>query len=194
MKQLTFSLLLLAGAIFTSLWSHNYLRNFSEYRPLIPDIIHNQLPSIPDFGYVADLIVIFDLIILGFLFSQNKEKIPYYLSLIASIYFVRAILITLNPVGDSFINSGYYGLFPGSDLSQGMFPSGHTAIAFLVFLLTEKKSNFKLSTLILLILEIFALLISKGHYSIDIVGGILLTYTLYRVFEDRKNYFTKKQY
>lgn len=191
MKRVLISLLLLVISAIASLEAHQYLRSISYPRPIIPDTIHKNLPSIPEFGYVADLVVIFSLLILLEIGFKNLKKIPYYTTLLAVTHLLRSLIIILNPVGDSFADSGYYGLFPGSNLSQGMFPSGHTATVFLVLLLTEKNSPYRLSMIILASLEIISLLISKGHYSIDIVGGILLAYSVYKFFENRQNFFTR---
>lgn len=191
MKKILFSLLLLTLSAFASLESHQYLRAINYPRPIIPDTIHQNLPSIPEFGYAADLVVIFSLIILVEINLKNPQKITYSASLLALTHLLRSLIIILNPVGDSFTETGYHGIFPGSDLSQGMFPSGHTATVFLIYLLTEKNSPHRLSMLLLVSLEIISLLVSKGHYSIDIIGGILLAYSVYKFFESRPNFFLK---
>ena len=191
MKKVLLSLLLLIISGIASLEAHQYLRAISYPRPILPDTIHKNLPSIPELGYAADLVVIFSLIILLEIGLKNFKKIPYYTTLLALTHLLRSLMIILNPVGDSFADSGYYGLFPGSNLSQGMFPSGHTATVFLVLLLTEKNSPQRLSMIFLVTLEVISLLISKGHYSIDIIGGVLLAYSVYKFLENRQNLFVK---
>ena len=63
-----------------------------------------------------------------------------------------------------------------------MFPSGHTGILFLMFLLIKEEANSKYWALILLlsaILEAIFMIFSRGHYTLDVLGAIFVAYAIH---------------
>ena len=87
--------------------------------------------------------------------------------------FMRAVVIVLTPLAHA------RGVAPAFPLFQnGMFFSGHTAAVMLFAMLTDpaRAPGLRRLQFVLLGTVIVALLISRGHYTIDIVGGALVAY------------------
>ena len=70
------------------------------------------------------------------------------------------------------------GPFVFAQQQYGMFPSGHTAAATLLVMLTpaERALRQRRFQQVLLALMCAGLILARGHYSIDVVGGLLLSY------------------
>ena len=126
-------------------------------------------------GHAADALVFGLLISLALETREEKERWPYVIFLFSSLILLRSICVCLNP------------LMPPLGLSQsltyathasepGMFFSGHVAMAFLVFLLTRTHRRLKL---VLTFFVALGLLLSRAHYSIDIVGGYAIAWCCY---------------
>lgn len=65
-----------------------------------------------------------------------------------------------------------------------MFPSGHTGFTFLIFFYFFKRFGWDVVTtfsFVSFVVVVLALLLSRGHYSIDIVGGVLSGYFAYNL-------------
>lgn len=184
MSKILFSFILLFVSLLFNYFGAVYIAHLSIVRPIIPDLILDSTPHIIQMGYVADLIAVVAVMFLLYLMFKRKEKILFYNSVLSLVYFIRAFLIVINPIGDSYGKITYLGLFPASNYSQGMFPSAHTALVMAIFLfyLSEKFSWKKLMGL-LVILEILSLIFAKGHYTMDIVGGVLLAYSSFKFME-----------
>lgn len=85
----------------------------------------------------------------------------------------------LTPLGSSMGNEMQYGL---TNIHQyGCFPSGHTIMVVLAYMIIQGEENRTLKALALssVIVEITSLVLSRGHYSIDIAGGLLVSYFAY---------------
>ncbi len=61
---------------------------------------------------------------------------------------------------------------------HGMFPSGHTYLTAVIFFLIDRTRTPRLKTAtgVLCIAEMILLLLSHAHYSIDLVGGLMVAY------------------
>ena len=68
-----------------------------------------------------------------------------------------------------------------------MFPSGHTGSIFLCYLFVVWFGSRRFQPVFLLFvgIEILALLLARGHYSIDIAGGMLLSYSMVSFLRER---------
>jgi membrane-associated phospholipid phosphatase len=182
------SLFLLIVALMANLGS-SYILSFLHFDPLpVNDLLLGMIPQINSMGYLADLVLVLETLMFFWIWRKDKKKLAWGIMLVGVMLLVRSLLVLLTPVGNSFGMIEYSDFFSLKNLPSGMFPSGHTAFAFLGYLLLKDESNRKLAhvSLALLVIEVLALLISHGHYSIDIVGGLMLAYIIYRVGEDRR--------
>ena len=78
---------------------------------------------------------------------------------------------------------------------NGPFPSGHTAFVFMCYLFVNKKEEPLIKTVLLIVVigEVISLILSHGHYTIDVASGPLLAYVVYDIFTKQK-WFEVKNY
>jgi membrane-associated phospholipid phosphatase len=163
-------------------------------RPIVPDVLFTILPVVPWLAYASDLCIAGSIAVLAIqIFHIDRRRMPYYFLTIAVLYISRAFLMVLTPLGRPTGNLDHYGLlklFGG--LQHGMFPSGHQMFATLTHCLVDGKRTprLKLAALVLVILQAAVLLLSRGHYSIDIVGGILVAWFVVERFGRQRQRFT----
>ena len=77
------------------------------------------------------------------------------------------------------------GPFIFSPQNLGMFPSGHVAAVTVLALLTpaDRPGPRRLQWAAVVVMGA-ALLLARGHYSIDVVGGMLLAFFVVRSWQD----------
>ncbi len=159
-------------------------------RPMVSDIFITLIQEIPWLKYISALAM---LILIGifiiYFFNYKRRNVPYAFYSITIVYLLRGLLMLLTPMGRPTGNLASYGILEVFDVKQhGMFPSGHIALSSIIFLLIDKKDSQSLKTAagVLLILQTIFLIISRGHYSIDIVGGFMTAYFVFIFMEKRK--------
>ncbi len=162
-------------------------------RPIVPDFLFTILPDIAWMQYLTDpIMMVLIVLIFTYILSHHRDKIPYYFCMNAFVYFGRAALMILTPLGRPTGNLSSYGIFEVINLRQhGMFPSGHAGLAAIIFLMIDRKTApvYKWIAGIMCVLEVVTLILSRGHYSIDIVGGIMLSYIIYILMEKKKDWY-----
>lgn len=101
------------------------------------------------------------------------STLPVVGAAVALLYLLRAMMMVLTPLAPAQ-GDGYF-VFP--QVQYGMFPSGHTALLTLLALLVpaeqRRHRRFQWSMVAVMIA---GLLLAHGHYSIDVVGGLLLAH------------------
>lgn len=151
----------------------------------IPDTLFMVLPYLPWTQYLTDLANIFSCLLLAlYIFPARPWRLPLSLAVLGLGYLIRSVAILLNPFGGALGNMAYYGL---TKIHQyGEFPSGHVFLVAAIYLLIDKREAPLLRRLALLslIVECATLLLSHGHYSVDIIGGLLIGYFSYHVLKD----------
>lgn len=156
----------------------NYIQN-GKSLPILSDLILNNIPYW-DIDFLYDIFSIFSLLVL-IVFIIHKRKynsIPYFLLLSGIFQIVRGLFIVLTPFGNPMGFDGTEGPFNGfTDIELGVYPSGHTGIAFLYYLLVKEKP-YRYLLLFSVLVIIFALFLSRGHYTIDVVSGIFFAYAI----------------
>ena len=171
----------LAG-IALNIASQTYLHNYmSEGKtlPMLSDLILDHLPVI-DLSLVYDIVCLIPILLMFVYIAHKKEykRIPFILLMIGIFYLVRGVFIVLTPFGNPPMFEGSDTLFNGfSKYELGVYPSGHAGNVFMLFLLV-KDSLYKKIIISCLIIVIIALLLSHGHYSIDIFSGIFFAYAI----------------
>lgn len=100
-------------------------------------------------------------------------KLPAVGAAVAIMYLLRAGMIVLTPLAPAHGDGG----FVFSTVQYGMFPSGHTAVITLLTLLVPDELPWLRRFMWVMVGTMIAgMLLAHGHYSIDIVGGLLLAY------------------
>lgn len=180
--KLYWSILALLAAVGLNALGSYIIYNYFPDRFAVDDLLFRLTPYVGWTQYLTDLENIFCVGLLAFyIFWGRSEKIVYALSTFAVMEFARGILVALTPLGGTFGNDAYYGL---TKIRQyGAFPSGHFAVAVMCYFLIDQKEapTLKLLAFIGIFVEGISLILSRGHYSIDIAGGFLIAYFAYTI-------------
>lgn len=152
-------------------------------RPTAPDLLYDWLPHTPAASYLT-LIAITAMLALFFAHAVRTapDRLPEYLCVFALMYLLRAPMLVLTPLAAARDGSA----IPFPLFVNALFPSGHTALGLLLVLLTDagRASRLRAVLATFLCVVIVTMLFSRGHYSIDIVGGLLLGYFVSREWAD----------
>ncbi len=177
MKKTMVLLLYLFGGMLANVVVSFFIGELYPDRPQVPDIFFDTFPLWMWTQYLSDPLLINSYII--FIFALRNEFSKPFIHLIllsmAHIHYMRAAFIGMTPLGRYPDNLTTYGIF---DVQQhGMFSSGHIAAAFLLFLLVPaEKMKLRATLFTFFLLQVLVLLLSRGHYGIDIAGGCMVAY------------------
>lgn len=118
-------------------------------------------------------------VFLADLLRRDRARLPAVVAVFALMYLLRAGIMVLTPLAPAQGEGPF--LFPRQQF--GMFPSGHVAALTLLALLTPvgrpwlRRLHWSMVALVSA-----GLLLARGHYSIDVVGGLLLAYFVVHVW------------
>jgi len=172
-------LVLVASSLFNFVTSELIHRLYPD-RPVVPDLLFDLLPYVPWLQYAFDTIVAACIIgMLYYAFKVDPRRSGYYFFTVGIGYLARGILQALTPLGQPTGNDETMGIGLLLNIYQhGMFPSGHTYLTAVIFFLIERTQTPRLKTAvgILVVAEMVCLLLSHAHYSIDLVGGLMVAY------------------
>lgn len=153
------------------------IQKYFPDRAAPPDLLFKITHYVGWTQYLTDIANIFSFILMiCYLIRYAKNDANFIILNYALAYALRSVLIVLTPLGGALGNNMYYGI---TTIQQfGAFPSGHTIMVALTYMLIskEKSSSFKNLALASVIIEVISLILSRGHYSIDIVGAFLVCY------------------
>lgn len=181
-KYFYFSLLILAIGFCANFFSQIYLHQIvakGEYLPILSDLILDNIPYY-DVSFLYDIFSIFSMIFFFVYIAYKKdyESIPFYIFLFGLLFALRSVFIILTPIGNPLEFTGTKGIFNGfSKYELGVYPSGHTGATFLYFLFAKGAFRWIIGFFCLSV--IISLFLARGHYSIDILSGILFSYAVY---------------
>lgn len=163
---------LLVLALTCSLLGNALIQSRFPDRPHPDDLLFELLPRVDALRYltVVALVIGFGLFLVD-LVRRDFRRLPAAISVFALMYLLRAVIMVLTPLAPA---QGE-GAFVFSVQQYGMFPSGHVGAATLLAMLTTPSPLRRIQQ-VLLVVVCAALLFARGHYSIDIVGGLLLGY------------------
>lgn len=183
-KKLKFFLIILflVLSLTLNILSSTYIKTKFPNAPIAPDIFLDIIDNNYDWAMIlSEMIVIICSVIFIFLLFKNKTKTTNFILVISSFFLIRGILMpvtVLSPIVSSSLLKNF------TSFSYGMFPSGHTSIPYLFFLFSYPQNKIWIFYLISTILVAFFLILSKQHYTIDIIGTIFIGYAL-KVFIER---------
>lgn len=179
-KRLPLCIILLFFAAALNFVGSNIIQKYFPDRLPPSDLLFKLTPYIPWTQYLTDLANIFSFfLMIYYLIKYAKNDQNFIVLNYAFAYGLRAFLIVLTPLGGALGNNMYYGL---TNIQQfGAFPSGHTIMVVLTYMLVDDKITPRLKNVALasVIAEVVSLILSRGHYSIDIVGAFLVCYFVY---------------
>lgn len=155
-------------------------RGFTD-RPRPEDLLLRLVPAFKVAEYVTEVAIISSfLVLLVYVLRHAREDFTGMIALFGIFYLMRSVLMVLTPLANSWTGQGHFGFIPLDQL--GMFPSGHVGASLLCVMLIdpERAPVLKRVALALLLTQIAGLILARGHYSIDIAGGLLLAYFVHR--------------
>lgn len=153
--------------------------------PAIDDVILRNLPKIELFGIGE---IIFGLYIFCFavlFFRQKNFDLPALLTALGIFYGLRGFFLLLLPIGppiDAFGAAERLTIYPYA--SHAYFPGGHIGIMTIMALSLRDR---RLKTAFIAAAALFGIgsMITRAHYSADLLGGIVLGYAVF-VYLDRR--------
>lgn len=184
-KKLIYSIMFLISGISLNFLSKKVLFKGvtkEEYSPMY-DLLYNYLPYIPEAIYLAEFLIILSIVIFIYFIVKKKyhrKNLHHYFFMIGIFQFMRGLMILLNPTKQVGEVSSFLGILN----NIGMFPSGHISLPFFFYLFLFKNDR-KWSIFLLIISLIVGLLliISRVHYSIDILGSLFIAFSITTIYE-----------
>lgn len=173
----------------SQIYLYDYVNIEKVSLPVLSDLILDNLPYF-NLSFLYDYFTFFSILVLLIFIIKKKqyEKIPYYFFMFGLFFSLRAIFVILTPLGNPPNFKGDSGFLHGfSKYGLGVYPSGHTGVTFLEGLFA--KGIFRILIIIFCLIIIGSLFLSRGHYSIDIISGVLFAYAIYSFGE---KYFKEK--
>ena len=175
-------LAVLFAGIRLNFMSQAYLQAYISHGKTIPVLSDMILDNIPlwDIDYMYDIgSLLASLIFIIYVVHRRKySHVPLFLLLCGTFHLVRGVFIVLTPFGHPPMFDGTDGLFNGfSKYELGVYPSGHTGISWMYFVLATDK-RYRTALMVCLIIIVSALFLSRGHYSIDVLSGIFFAYAI----------------
>lgn len=174
------SVLLFVLCLLITLLANYIIVTHFPNKVISPDILFNVFPYHVNLEYISDLL--FFLLVFLFIssyFLKEKKRSNDIIDTISIFYIFRALLMVLTPLmRPTGVDLPSHGIFREIMTQFGMFPSGHVGLTALLYFLIDGSEYRKFKQLYLYLLVIYSVLmiISLGHYSIDVVGGIMLGY------------------
>lgn len=175
-------LLALAAGMISNFASETYLHNYmneGKSLPMLSDLVLDNLPYM-NVSVLYDIFCLCAGTLLCFyiIHRSDYERIPFILIMIGIFYVIRGLFIILTPFGNPPMFEGTDSIFKGfSKYELGVYPSGHAGNIFMMYLLVKDKI-YRNMILVCLIVIIVTLFLSRGHYSIDILSGLLFSYAI----------------
>lgn len=180
--------------IVMNFWSQSYLHRSVKHGKELPKLSDLILDHIPywDVDYLYDVFSMVGLFILVLYIVQGNKfrEVGYYLLIIGIFHGLRAVFIILTPFGNPPMFDGTESIFNGfSNYELGVYPSGHTGVSYLYYLIID-RAPYRGLQLICLLVIIGSLFLARGHYSIDVLSGVFFAYAI-KSFADKhiKNWY-----
>lgn len=181
-KVFYFSVIFLVSGIYLNMLSQEYLHYYiidGKTLPVLSDLVLDNIPYL-DVDYLYDffsIVSLFFFVCYVIQYSQYRE-VSYYLVLIGAFQAIRAVFIILTPFGNPPMFDGTESIFNGfSNYELGVYPSGHTGVSYLYFLMASTRAyrGLLFSSFLVIVISLF---LARGHYSIDILSGIFFAYAI----------------
>lgn len=181
-KVIFFSVLFIILANFTYQIAGDYVDELHAVQA--SDIILDNIPVVNlSFLYIYGSILIITLLILYPLLFRVK-KLHVVLSQLSLLIMIRSFFITLThlKVPANAVTMTIPKIYNLITFNNDLFFSGHTAVAFLGFLIFRKEKIgifFLVSTFVMMA----TVLLMHVHYSIDVFAALFITYGSFKIGE-----------
>lgn len=157
---------------------HTYLIGISQDNPPLKDCGHELLPNLSHYPYIRDIVLPFFVLPFILAFINKKNVMPcffefwHYFLIIITLKAIT-IFFTYIPPSNTYchltrqLNHCYHQIF-----------SGHNSFAFLSFLLYLKHDIVSFLYIFLVICYSILILMTRCHYSVDIIVSYIIVYLL----------------
>ncbi len=183
--------IVLSAAIFFFILSFYIASTLGYYHDLTPlprgaDPVLARLPVVnlvPILSYGWLLTHMFALYLAA---TYYPRRMPYFLGTIGLLVLVRTVFIAVNPLGapEGMLNLNASYLFQPLRgvlaFDNEFFFSGHTALPYL-YALMLRENWLRLPFLGISVLMAVSVLLTRNHYTMDVLGAYFITYTVYRM-------------
>jgi len=147
--------------------------------PSVPDIVLDRLPFVDLYAYGDIYLGLFALGFLAIYARQRDADLAHLLGLVGVFYGLRALFLLTLPIGapaGSTHADLRYSVYPYA--THSYFPSGHFG---LMCLLSFTVANTPQRRALLLATLVFGAgtLLTKAHYTADLLGGVLIAYAVH---------------
>lgn len=181
-KQMVAVLVFSAGAIAIILANMDFLETHYPDPVRPDDFFLDRIPETNIFIPITDVVGrIGAVMMISIMWQEHFRRVPKLLFLLAAMYILRSFAIILNPLAQIHPPEETYAAsnILAQNFYHGMFFSGHTASAFMQVFFIQGHRLQPIAALIACI-QVFTLLASHQHYSIDIFGGFFVAYFFIR--------------
>ena len=188
-KHLVLAVIFLIVAVWLNYISTLYVDSLPKQEPVL-DLMHSIFTFNQAYSIISEIFLVLAVLVFLWYIASRKdfESLPFYLTCIATFYLVRALILPLTPLQDPYPADHLFGILSWLLPNGGTFPSGHTGLVFMMLWLVKSEDKaYKYIMLALSILMAFFMIISRGHYTIDVIGSIFITYTIYHVADRIRN-------
>lgn len=181
-RHLYISLAVFFAGAAANIAAQTYLNSYvnsGNALPSLPDAILDNLPAV-DLSLLYDIACLIPIALTAIYLVHKREveRIPFVILMVGMFYIVRGVFTVLTPIGNPHMFGGSNQLLHGfARYELGVYPSGHTGNAFMLFLLVNSPAYRKLILACIAVI-IVSLLLSHAHYSIDILSAILFAYAI----------------
>jgi len=181
-KYFYISLVILAIGVSINILSQIYLHNVlstGKSLPILSDLILDNIPYL-EISWMYDTFsaIAFIFTAIYVIHKRKIKSLPYFIFLFGIFMVLRGVFVILTPFGNPVDFKGSKSIFNGfAKYDLGLYPSGHTGSTFLYALFAKGIYRWIIGFFCLII--IISLFLARGHYSIDIISGILFSYAIY---------------
>ena len=188
-------LIILLVGVWANIIAMNYI-NALNYNGISMDLLHELVPFNSIYSILAEVSMILSgiLFIIYIIKYELYDELPFFMTCMDIFYIIRAIILPLTPLQNPYPDPGHFGIFGKIIPFGGAFPSGHTGfIVLLAFFVDNKRKIFKYIIGIMAFIIGVLMIISRGHYTIDVVGSVFIAFSVYiLISSQRKSLFTQK--
>lgn len=182
-RALWISVAMLGTTILIERLGSDFIAHEFADRPRPRDLLFELLPHVSSLRYLSTIALIIGAIIyLVYVLKHARGDIPEFIAAYAMMHLIRTGIMILDPLANAHGAGGY--VFP--IVQNGMFPSGHvaTAVMFVRFIDARVEPGMRRAASAAAVVMVVSMILSHGHYGIDMVGGALLAYYVEREWHD----------
>lgn len=180
-RQWLIGIVMLIAGLAVSVQAGNFVSNHWATHPSVHDIVLEHIPYVNLF-FIGEMLYWLVLATYLLLYIRyQRAQIPYILCLVGIYYLLRSLFLILLPIGHPF-SAPEYGERWSAYPQFAYFPSGH--LGFLT-IITLGLGPIRFHRWFWLLVFFFGvgMIITRAHYTVDILGAVVIAYAVYSFAE-----------